>query len=244
MEQSLNIFVDKLVTRTRLNAAERQAILSLVGKTERLEAHKSFVLLGDAVSCATLVVEGLCARVDQPTEDRRQITAIYVKGDMPDLYSLFQPESLATLEALTPATIARIPHNALREVVRAWPAVGEALARYVVADAAITAEWLVNVGSREARAALAHLFCEMAVRLGEVEGNRVCFHFPLSQLQLSEATGFSAVHVNRCLGSLRRDGLMSIARGVVTVQDWRALSKAAHFDDRYLVPPAPRRFVN
>lgn len=244
MEQSLHKFIDRLVDGTWPAPEEYKALLSLCAKPERLEPHKSFVIQGDQITSTSLVVEGLCGRIDQPTEERRQITAIYVKGDMPDLYGLFQPEALATLEALTPAVIARIPHGAIREVMRAYPAVSEALTRQVVADAAITAEWLVNVGSREARAALAHLFCEMAVRLGEVEGNSVSFHLPLSQLQLSEATGLSAVHVNRCLGSLRRDGLMTIERGMVKVPDWAALTEAAHFNDRYLVPAGPRRFVN
>lgn len=243
MDRSLSIFLNKLTARTRLNTEECRAVMSLRGQSERIDAHKTFAQLGEAMTSATLVLEGLCARVDAPTEDKRQITALYIEGDMPDLYSLFQPETLASLEALTPAYISRIPHGEIREVMRRYPAVAEALARYVVADAAITNEWLVNVGSREARSALAHLFCEMAMRMGKVTGENFSFHFPISQLQLSEATGLSAVHVNRSLGSLRQEGVLRMERGVVQVSDWLALSRVAHFNDRYLAAGNTRRFA-
>lgn len=243
MERSLDIFLDKLTARTRLTEEERRAVLALPGRSERLEAHKPFVLFGDAATTATLVIDGFCARVEAPSDDKRQITAIYVQGDMPDLYSAFQPEAVANLETLTQATIARISHADIREVMRRFPAVAEAFCRYLVADAVITAEWLVNVGSRDARAALAHLFCEMAVRMGKVVANNFSFHFPVSQLQLSEATGLSAVHVNRSLGSLRHDGLMRVERGAVQVPDWKGLVQAAQFNERYLMAPATRRYA-
>lgn len=243
MDRSLNVFLDKLASRTRLTEEERRAVLGLSGRPERLEAHKSFVLFGNTATTVTLVIDGFCARVEEPSDDKRQITAIYVQGDMPDLYSAFQPEVTASIEALTQATIVRIPHAEIREVMRRFPAVGEAFCRYLLADAVITAEWLVNVGSRDARAALAHLFCEMAVRMSKVVANNFSFHFPVSQLQLSEATGLSAVHVNRSLGSLRHDGLMRVERGAVEVPDWKELVRAAQFNERYLVASNARRFA-
>jgi CRP-like cAMP-binding protein len=201
-------------------------------------------VIGDAITSVTLVLDGLCARVDMPSEDRRQITAIYIKGNVFDLGGIFEPEAPATIEALTDASIVRVPHGDMRALMRVYPAVAEAFGRYLMGDAAITAEWLINVGGREARAALAHLFCEMAVRMGRVDGNSFSFHFPLSQMQLSEATGLSAVHVNRSLGSLRRDGLMRMAHGMVQVPDWEALKRGAHFNSRYLAPESARRFAH
>lgn len=243
MDRSLNAFLDRLTARTRLTEGERHAVLSLVGRAERLEAHEACVVIGDAITSVTLLLEGICARVDMPSEERRQITAIYIKGDMFDLGGIFEPQATATVEALTDASIVRITHSDMRALMRTYPAISEAFSRYLLGDAAITAEWLINIGGREARATLAHLFCEMAVRLGRVDGNSFSFHFPMSQLQLSEATGLSAVHVNRSLGCLRQNGLMRISHGMVQVPDWGALKRAAHFNGRYLVPEAARRFA-
>jgi len=244
MDQCLNTFVAKLTSRTKLTDHECQAVLALGGKSEQLEAHESFVLLGDATMSACLVLDGFCARVSRPTEESRQITAIYIKGDMPDLYSAFLPQANATLESLTRATIIRIPHLAIRQVMRVYPAVAEAFGRYLIADAAITSEWLINVGGREAARKLAHLFCEMAVRMAKVEAHSFSFFFPISQTQLAEVCALSSVHINRSLMSLRRDGLIVVDRGMITIPNWDALKKAASFDDRYLVSSRPSRFSN
>jgi CRP-like cAMP-binding protein len=166
-----------------------------------------------------------------------------VEGDIPDLYTVFQPETNAFLETLTPATVVRISHDAIRDAMRSYPALTEAFARQIVADGAVTAEWLTNVGTREGRWCLAHLFCEMAVRLKRVVGNSFSFGFPVCQEKLGEACGLSAVHVNRSLMALRSSGLMHVEGGGVHVRDWKALTTAACFTGEYLASREPVRYL-
>lgn len=244
MKSSLGKFVDRLTVETRLTEVECDALCAVVGEVQHIEAHKPFVLLGDDTVSTCLVIDGFCCRVEMPTDDSRQITAIYLRGDMPDLYSAFQPRAKVSIEAMTPATILRIPHKPLRDLMAVYPAIMEAFSRYLVNDAAITTEWLGNVGGRDARASLAHLYCEMAVRLGVDEGQRFNFSFPVSQAQLAETTGLSVVHVNRSLMALRRDGLMTVDRGHVQVLDWDSLVSAASFSTLYLDPGPQMQFAN
>ena len=244
MERRLSIFADRLASHTRLHAEERAILGALTGKVEHLRAHHPIALAGDAAASVTLVLEGLCARVEMPTATKRQITGIYVEGDIPDLYTVFQPETNASMETLTSAVIVRIPHDVIRKVMRSHPALTEAFARQIVFDGAVTAEWLTNVGAREGRWCLAHLFCEMAVRLGRVVGNSFSFAFPVCQEKLGEACGLSAVHVNRSLMALRDSGLMHMKGGGVHVRDWKSLTVAANFTGRYLAPREPIRYLH
>ncbi len=66
-------------------------------------------------------------------------------GDMADLHSVVQPLAGSALQALSVATILRIPHVALRAAARRYPAVGEALWRDCAVDASILSQWVVNV---------------------------------------------------------------------------------------------------
>ena len=235
MNRSLQIFLGKLLSRTTLTEVECRAVLALEGHTQRLEAQENFVLLGDAMNSSCLVTEGVCGRIDRASDDQRQITAVYLPGDMADLHSAFEPLAASEMEALTPATIVRVLHSQLYSAMRHHPAIGEAFSRYLLGEAAITQEWLVNVGSREAKAAVAHFFCEIAVRLGKAEGEHFSFSLPLSQNQLSEVCGISTVHVNRTMMQLRTLALMRMDRGQVQVADWRGLKAVAGFDSEYLV---------
>jgi CRP-like cAMP-binding protein len=53
----------------------------------------------------------------------------------------------------------------------------------------------------------------------------------ITQAELADATGPSAVHVNRSVQSLRRNQLISFRAGSLTVMDWPS---AAGFNPDYL----------
>ena len=243
MDGDLLPFVERLLTRTRLTDQEQEAMLALGGARERFEAGKGLVVPGEDTVSACFLLEGLCARVELPIEGRRQITAFYIRGDMPDLNSAFDPRPVSAIETLTPAVVIRTPHAAIHRLIQAYPAIGEAFTRYLLADAAISNEWVANVGGRDAKAAIAHLLCEMAVRNGQVQGNQFIFQFPVTQVQVGEATGLSTVHVNRIYMTLRRANIVLINNPMVRVLDWNALQEAANFDGDYLIPKGQQRLA-
>ena len=107
--------------------------------------------------------------------------------------------------------------------------------RDTLIDAAVFREWVVNVGRREAYGRIAHVLCEVYVRLravGLVNGH--AFQMPVTQAELGDATGMSTVHVNRTLQQLRGDDLITLRSGSVTVLDWERLRQAGEFDPTYL----------
>ena len=102
-------------------------------------------------------------------------------------------------------------------------------------DSSIFREWVVNVGRRDSRARIAHLLCELAWRLRSVKGgDSLTFDFPVTQEQLADATGLTPVHTNRTLQALRKDGLIQLTGGSLTVLDWDGLVAAGDFDELYL----------
>lgn len=233
-QPELQRFLDRLTGRSVLSMAEQHAILSLPSKVEHARPNEDFVQLGQRVDHACYVVEGLVGRFDQNSNGARQITALHIPGDMPDLHSVVQPLATSALQALSPATILGIPHEAVRAVAAAHPAIAEALWRDCMVDAMILAQWVVNVGRRDARCRIAHLLCEMAVRYG---GNRlsgrIAFNLPMTQSHLADATGLTSVHVNRSLKALAADGV-EFRRGRVYIEAWEMLVQVGDFDAGYL----------
>jgi biotin operon repressor len=58
--------------------------------------------------------------------------------------------------------------------------------------------------------------------------------FPPTQTDLADATGLTAVHVNRTLQELRRAGLIVLQGRTLTIPDLEALKDAALFNANYL----------
>ena len=230
----LQRFLDRLTRRSVLTQQEQQSILNLPGYAEQVRSNRDFVRLGERVDHACLIVAGIVGRFEQNREGDRQITALHLPGDMADLHSVVQPEATSALQALSTATIVRISHLALREAAATFPAIAEALWRDCMVDAGILAEWVVNVGRRDAKTRIAHVLCETAVRLGAAPARgEITFPFPVTQSQLAHATGLTSVHVNRTLQSLRADGLADVRQNT-RIYDWDALVAAGDFDRAYL----------
>lgn len=231
----LQRFVERLTLRSLLSAEEQQAILSLPGNTTQVEANRDFVHLGETVDHATLIVAGVVGRFGQIAEGGRQITALLISGDMADLHSVVQPEGNSALQALSAATIMRIPHSAIRAAAARYPAVAEALWRDCMVDASMLSQWVVNVGRRDAKARIAHLLCETAwrFRVDHTSGEAL-FSFPLTQTQIGDATGLTPVHVNRVVKALRQRGLLELRNRMARISNWDGLVKVGDFDPAYL----------
>ena len=98
---------------------------------------------------------------------------------------------------------------------------------------AILDERIVNLGRRGALERTAHLFCELAVRLGDDEPLLKC-NLPMTQTDLAELLGLSVVHTNRMVQTLRRKSLAEVGRGRLRIQDFDALAELGGFSSDYL----------
>jgi CRP-like cAMP-binding protein len=234
----LQPFLDKLVSRSNLGPAEQRAILSLPAQPAQIQTNRDFVRLGERVHHACFVVAGLVGRFGQCREGARQITAVHIPADMVDLHSVVAPEACSALQALAVTTILRVPHAALREAAHCFPAIAEAFWRECVVDAAVLSEWVVNVGQRDARARLAHLFCEIACRVaGKRARSGSTIPFPATQNHLADMTGLTAVHVNRTLQGLRQEGAVDLHSRMIHILDWDRLVRIGDFESDYLRLP-------
>jgi CRP-like cAMP-binding protein len=112
---------------------------------------------------------------------------------------------------------------------------GRLLWRDTLVDSAIFREWVVNVGRRTAYERIAHLLCELMTRLRAMDlaQGDTC-ELPVTQAELADATGLSAVHTNRTLQELRAEGLIRLEGRVLTALDWEGLKGAGGFDPAYL----------
>jgi CRP-like cAMP-binding protein len=226
--------VRKLESLADLTPEERQALLDLPMKVQAIGADQDIVREGDRPSRCCLLLQGFACRYKMTLPGKRQIMAFHIAGDIPDLQSLH----LATLDhSLARSRRARSGSSTTRTC-----AISSAIAppwRPVLARHADRRGHLPGVdgglGRREAYGRIAHLFCEMMVKLravGLADGN-TC-ELPITQTELGDALGTSTVHVNRVLQELRGDGLITLRSGSLTVLDWDGLRQAGEFDPTYL----------
>lgn len=237
---SANSHLEPLIRRLEsiapVSDEERQAIAALPITVRDLRADQDILRDQDRPSQCCVILEGFACRYKLLPGGRRQIVSFHIPGDIPDLQSLHLEIMDHNLGTVVASKVAFIPHETVRLFLRAHPRIADVFWRETLIDAAVFREWVVNVGRREAYGRIAHVLCEVYVRLravGLVNGQS--YLMPVTQAELGDATGMSTVHVNRTLQELRRDGLISTPRsGQVVIERWDGLQKAGEFDQTYL----------
>jgi len=213
------------------------AALNKISRNNLIEvqARRDLVREGDDPKVVRLIVSGWACRYKGLPDGRRQNVGFFIPGDFCDLNVYILREMDHSIGAITSVRYAAIAPEAMEQLTRERPRISQALWWHELVNASIHREWLLNVGQRSAYERTAHLLVEMFMRLQAVQltdGNSCTF--PLTQSDLAEAMGLTAVHVNRMLQELRSDGLLELSGKKLTIPDMKALMRAGLFNPNYL----------
>ncbi len=227
--------INKLEHFTRLSEADKDALKGLIRRVRLFEAGTDIIREGERPEHVNLFLAGWAYRYKQLEDGRRQIVAFFVPGDLCDLHVFVLREMDHAIGAITPVRLAQVPREMLIGLMDRHPRVTRALWWETLVDAAIQREWTFNLGRRTALERLAHLLCELFIRLratGLTDGDSCAF--PVTQVELADATGLTNVHVNRTLREMRTSGLIVLKGRQLTIPHLAALQKAALFNPNYL----------
>ncbi|HEY0113663.1 MAG TPA: Crp/Fnr family transcriptional regulator [Allosphingosinicella sp.] len=225
----------KLRARDDISAEEEAAIRGVVAEVKDVPADTRIVRAHEPLEVSILLLNGIACRHKDLKDGSRQITELHVGGDFLDLHAFTLKRLDHDVLALTPCTIAAVPHARLREITERLPHLTRVYWFATNLDAAIHREWALSLGRRTAYARVAHLFCELHVRLALVGlAQADGYDFALTQTDLAECLGLTSVHVNRTLKELRENGLLEFRGGRARILDRFGLEAAAEFDPTYL----------
>jgi CRP-like cAMP-binding protein len=238
----IDAYLRKLRARDAVSAEEEEAIRSLFSEVREVPADKTLVRAGDRLNISLLLLDGLLCRYKDLRDGSRQISELHVAGDFADLHSFTLKRLDHSVMTLTPCRIAVAPHDRIMAVTTAHPHLTRLFWLTTNIDAAIHREWVLSLGRRTAMARIAHLFCELRERLALVGlADDTGYALALTQTDLAECLGLTAVHVNRTLRELRECGLVEFRGRRVTIRDLAGLQRVAEFDPAYLnLGPEPR----
>ena len=232
----------RLWLSSELTPQERQVFEDALSDVRRLDPSHTVVREGERADSLHLLLDGWACRYKLTKDGARQIPALLTPGDFCDLDALLFDRLDYGVTSLTPCTVAVLPRDEARRISAQHPGIAAAMWWLMAVENSILSEWTLCLGRRSALQHLAHLLCELLVRLaaaGRVEDNS--YLLPLTQEQLADVLGLTAVHVNRTLQTLRNDGLISLEQGRLTILDWPAIKTLSDFRSGYLHPEGMRR---
>jgi CRP-like cAMP-binding protein len=202
-----NPMIRKIESIFTLTDDERQALGQLPMQVVAIKADQDVVREGDRPSRSCLILSGFACTYKVTGEGKRQIVSFNLPGDVPDLQNLHLKVLDNSVSTISPCSVGFIPHEALRDLCHRYPRIASAFWRETLIDAAIFREWVLNLGRREAYTRMAHVLCELLVRLRAVGLTKdYSCDLPITQAEFADALGVTNVHVNRVVQHLRADG--------------------------------------
>lgn len=227
--------LEKFALNTALAEDDRAAIMALPFSSHSYHPGKHIIKDRATSADFQILVSGFAIAYKTTSDGFRQIVGFLLPGDMINIQHMHLVYDYCSVQATMPCMVAVIDEALIRSLTSKRLTISNAIMASALIEASISREWIVNIGRRNARARIAHLFCELATRLdpcGLAQGQ--AFRLPLTQQQIGDAVGLTAVHVNRTIKGLIKDGLLEQDPHLISFPDWDMLKKIAGFNDHYL----------
>lgn len=192
-----------------LTADEREAVGALTSDTIECRRRSAIRHEGAPVHHVYLLAKGWVASSMTLKTGARQFFKVHIPGDILGAPSLASVSAVETLTAITDCTIKCIPLSRLGSIFAEYPRVGMSLFLSANKERIALMDLLTAVGRLSAIERLAHFLMDLHDRLfvaGQTEASRL--PMPMTQEEIADLLGLTAVHVNRMLHELKRRSLL------------------------------------
>ena len=217
-----------------LTPGEQAALAQLEERERHLRRGATLQRENDPCSELFILRKGMMMSSVLLDDGSRQILRFLFPGDMIAVSALVYREAPETLTALNDAIVCPFERSAVSRLVSDHPRLAALILVYNQIERAALTDRLAALGRTSAKARVAAVLLELRNRMRKLDrGPSNAFTLGLTQEEIGDATGLTAVHVNRMLRQIEEDGMISREGGRVTLTDERALAKAANFVDRY-----------
>jgi CRP-like cAMP-binding protein len=200
------------------------------GSAFTMAAGSTLIEAGTEHAFVYRLVSGWACRTRLLADGRNQFILIFLPGDFFAVKSMFVTRHPDSVQAISDIVAERVHYKTLHE---AYVTDGDVATRciwQVMEEERRLHSWVVGLGQGSAEERLALLLMDFRGRLissGVVEASSRVYEMPLTQSQLADHLGITAVHVNRVLKEFRDNKILTVRDGQVTINDLDRLTKRA-----------------
>ena len=224
----------KRLKRT-LRSDELASVATLRFRSRVLSIKARYYCEGSPAAPCALVQDGVLCQSKLTSDGNRQIVGVRLINEFVGLPNLFLRETDHDAQALTPCRVLEVDQRSISWLAQRHPDIGHMLVADALVTGSIAQDWIINIGRRDPRCRVAHLLCELALRIdGSSLSPGASFRLPFHQQQLGDAVGLGRVAVNRVLRELASARLISHERGCITIINAKLLEELGDFTARYL----------
>jgi CRP/FNR family transcriptional regulator, anaerobic regulatory protein len=218
-------FLDALVR------GEEKIARLMSGNDHALAAGKTLIEAGSEHAFVYRLRKGWAGRMRQLGDGRNQCILIFLPQDLFAVKSMFFTRHPDAVKLLSDAVVERVHYQELHRAYVEDGDIASLCMWQVMEEERRLHSWVVSLGQGSAEERLAMLLVDLHGRLavsGAIAHDALTFEMPMTQTQLADHLGLTAIHVNRVLKVFRQDGVVTIRDGMVSIGSLESLAKRAY----------------
>lgn len=225
-------FADRIGSLLPLTPSERSSLIALEERERTLRRGATLYRAHDPAGELFILSKGMMMSYVLLDDGSRQILRFVFPGDI--VGTIAYAEAPETVVALTDCVVCPFERSAFATLIEEHPRIAALILVYNQVERVALTDRLASLGRTSAKARIAAMLIELRNRRRQSDAEvQDSFPIGLTQEELGDATGLTAVHVNRMLRQLEDERLIERANGRVTIIDERGLTAAANYVDRY-----------
>jgi CRP-like cAMP-binding protein len=225
---------DRLGDYIELTPDERSALERLTERELRLRRGATLLRENDRTGELYVLTQGTMMSYVLLDDGSRQILRFLLAGDLVGMPGAIYQKSPETIIASTECVLAPFDRALLGTLVDRHPRLGALLLALSQLERVVCTDRLAAIGRTTAKARVAALLLEVRDRLRQLDGRIGDTFAPgITQEEIGDATGLTAVHVNRMLRQLEDEQLIAREGGRITLLEPAALARVSSYVDRH-----------
>jgi CRP/FNR family transcriptional regulator len=176
------------------------------------------------------LLKGWAGRTRLLPDGRNQFILIFLPGDLFAVKSMFLTRQTDAVVAITDLVTERIDYRKLHNAYVSDSDVAMRCIWQIVEEERRLHSWVVGLGQGSAEERVALLLIDLRGRLilsKTIGPDSLIYDMPLTQVELADHLGITAVHVSRVLKDFRDSGIVAVRDGRVTIANLEMLAHRA-----------------
>jgi CRP/FNR family transcriptional regulator, anaerobic regulatory protein len=231
MSDSARFALHRPELHSSLLSGEQKIVALMSGSARSLRSGEELIAAGTEHPFVYRLLEGWASRVRQIGDGRDQGILMFLPGDLFAVKSMFVTRHPDAVRALSPGVVEVVHYKDLHAAYMEDADIANRCIWQVIEEERRLHNWVVSLGQGSAEERVAMLLVDFHGRLarsGTIAPDALEFAMPLTQIQLADHLGLTAVHVNRTLRGFRENGILTVRDGHVAIHDLNKLTALAY----------------
>lgn len=225
-----NCSLHQLCLPLNLNHHDMVELDNIIKRRRPLQRGDNLFQSSDHFTSIYAIRSGSLKTFSTTHEGQEQVTGFHLPGELVGLDAITTESHNCTARALETTSVCEIPFNRLEELGAQIPGLQRQLLRLMSREILEDQNMMVWLAKKSAEQRLASLLLRISTQFSDRNFSACTFNLSMSRTDIANYLGLAVETISRLFTRFQSEGLLSVDRKHVVIEDLEGLQRIAHSD--------------